>query len=119
MIFISKTAFWNLFDFIVLCALVALLTAFIIQKNQIRSLNHEVFNIKFQMKALHQDMFQLENQLLQKQFVLKKKFEQVTKDNRPEIHIHGNGEGSVKVFNATGEIVVETIEELKEVRTKR
>lgn len=118
MIFISKNAFWNFFDFIVLCSLIILAVFFIRLRNQVIEIRFEIIDIKFQMKALHQDMFQMEHQLLQKQYILKKNMAKIKKDNRPEIHVHGNGEGSVKLYNVSGEIVVETIEGLEVVKEK-
>jgi hypothetical protein len=113
---IPRSAFWNFFDFIVLCSLFILGVTFYQQRQEFNKLKQELYNIKFQMQALHGDMFILEDDVEQKWLTLQKKMGKVEKDDRPEIHIHGNGDGSVKLYNVSGEIVVETIEGLKVVR---
>jgi hypothetical protein len=119
MLFISKNTFWNFFDFIVLCSLLILGIFFYQQKKTIITIKQEIYNIKFQMKALHQDMLQMESEVFEKQYTTEKYMKKIEKDNRPEIHIHGNGDGSVKVYNVSGEIVVETVEGLGELEHKK
>ena len=114
-----KQIFWLSYDFFVLCVLGGLIVSVFFLHLQDLKIQRKLYNLKTEMKALHQDMIQVENQLFQKQYIIIKQLRELQKDNRPEIHVHGDGEGSVKLFNVDGEIIVEVLEEFQDLENKK